>query len=203
MDGYVSRLETLPRRECLRLMATVPIGRIVFSRQALPAVEVVNFVIDGGEIVVRTDVGDKLAVAVGGAVVAFEADCVDFACQVGWSVTVVGHCRVVTDDQEIQHLKDTGLRSWAPGSRNYFIVISPVIVNGRRISAQRAATASLPRVGRWHRRGDIVGDIGDLGPSPASRGFARIRHARRAPQVPGRPGSDPAGSRRQDKGTWT
>lgn len=141
MDLHGSAIEHLSRRECMRLLTTVPIGRIVYSRQALPAVEMVNFVLDGGEIVIRTDTGDKLAAAAGGAVVAFEADHVDVISQAGWSVTVVGPCRVVTDDREIQRLKGTGLRSWVPGNRHYYIMISPVIVNGRRITTVRPVAA--------------------------------------------------------------
>lgn len=148
MDSHDGALEHLPRRECMRLLATVPIGRIVYSRQALPVVEMVNFVLDRDDIVIRTDTGDKLAAAAGGAVVAFEADSVDLASHDGWSVTVVGPCRVVTDDRDIQRLKDTGLRSWAPGNRRYFIVISPVIVTGRRIGSLRAAVSPL-RQRRW------------------------------------------------------
>jgi hypothetical protein len=38
-----SVLEPLTRDECTRLMGSVPVGRIVYTRQALPAVELVNF----------------------------------------------------------------------------------------------------------------------------------------------------------------
>jgi len=34
--------ENLPRGECLRLMSTVGVGRIIYSRQAMPAVELVS-----------------------------------------------------------------------------------------------------------------------------------------------------------------
>jgi hypothetical protein len=146
MESRDGALERLSPRECMRLMATVPIGRLVYSRQALPAVEMVNFVLDRGEIAVKTGTGDKLAAAAGGAVVAFEADRVDLDGHEGWSVTVVGPCRVVTDDRDIQRLKGTGLRSWAPGNRHYFIVITPVIVNGRRVSAPVPAVPAMPAV---------------------------------------------------------
>ena len=33
----------------------VPLGRIVYTRQALPAVELVNFALDDGDIIIRTD----------------------------------------------------------------------------------------------------------------------------------------------------
>ena len=58
-------------------MASVPVGRVIYTRRALPAVELVNFAFDAGDIVLRTDPGGKLAVAARGAVVAFEADWLD------------------------------------------------------------------------------------------------------------------------------
>jgi len=44
-------LKQLGRDECLRLMASVPVGRIIYTRQALPAVELVNFAVDNGELI--------------------------------------------------------------------------------------------------------------------------------------------------------
>ena len=130
---YPSELQSLSRGECLRLLASVPIGRIVYTRQALPAVELVNFTLDGGDIVIRTDQGDKLAAAAQGTVVAFEADDVDIASRRGWSVTAVGYSRVVTDPDDIARLLLTGPRPWAPGEREHFIRITPGILNGRRL----------------------------------------------------------------------
>jgi uncharacterized protein len=133
MDANGSVLEHLSLDECMRLMGSVPVGRIVYTRQALPAVELVNFALHDGDIVIRTDAGGKLAAATRGAVVAFETDSVDATGHAGWSVTVVGHSRAVTDDEEIRRLEQTGLTPWAPGKRDHFIRISSVLVNGRRI----------------------------------------------------------------------
>jgi nitroimidazol reductase NimA-like FMN-containing flavoprotein (pyridoxamine 5'-phosphate oxidase superfamily) len=133
VNGWL--LEHLSRDECMRLMGSVPVGRIVYTRQALPAVELVNFAMDNGDIIIRTDAGGKLAAATRGAVVAFETDSVDVAGHAGWSVTVVGHSRAVTDDEEIRRLEQTGLMPWAPGKRDHFIRISSAIVNGRRIGS--------------------------------------------------------------------
>ena len=137
MDFDGTTLEELSREECMRLVGQVPVGRIVYTRQALPAVELVNFALDDGDIVIRTDASGKLAAATRGAVVAFEADRVDAASHAGWSVTVVGYSRAVTDDQEIRRLEQTGLQPWAPGRHDHFIRISPSIVNGRRLAAPR------------------------------------------------------------------
>ena len=136
MDLNGSVLQHLTRGECMRLVGSVPLGRIVYTRQALPAVELVNFALADGDIVIRTDSGGKLAAATRGAVVAFEADSMDLAAHAGWSVTIVGYSRAVTDREEILRLAQTGLEPWAPGPRDHFIRISPSIVNGRRIGAQ-------------------------------------------------------------------
>ena len=140
MDLDGTTLQQLSRDECLRLVGQVPLGRIVYTRQALPAVELVNFTMDDGDIVIRTDSSGKLAAATRGAVVAFEADSVDTVTHVGWSVTIVGYSRAVTDVADIRHLELAGLSPWAPGERDHFIRITPEIVNGRRISARGQLT---------------------------------------------------------------
>jgi hypothetical protein len=139
-DG--AALTQLSPDECLTLMASVPVGRIIYTRRALPAVELVNFALDHGDIVIRTDRGGKLAAAARGAVVAFEADCLDFVGRVGWSVTVIGPSCEVTDPAEVARLQTIGLSSWAPGTRDHFIRISPVILTGRHLHADRALAGS-------------------------------------------------------------
>jgi uncharacterized protein len=135
MQSDGSALQRLSRDECLTLMASVPVGRIIYTRRALPAVELVNFALDEGEIVIRTDGSGKLAAATRGAVVAFEADQLDLAGQAGWSVTAIGPSREVTDPGDLARLETIGLRSWAPGTRDHFIRISPVMLNGRHLRA--------------------------------------------------------------------
>ena len=95
MDFNGTTLQHLSRDQCLQLMGQVPVGRIVYTRQALPAVELVNFTLVDGDIVIRTDSGGKLAAATRGAVVAFETDSVDIATHEGWSVTIVGYSREI------------------------------------------------------------------------------------------------------------
>jgi nitroimidazol reductase NimA-like FMN-containing flavoprotein (pyridoxamine 5'-phosphate oxidase superfamily) len=141
-DG--SALQRLSRDECLRLLASVPVGRIIYTRRALPAVELVNFALDHGDIVIRTDRSGKLAAATRGAVVAFEADQLDLADQAGWSVTAIGPSSEVTDPGELARLRTIGLRPWAPGARDHFIRISPVMLNGRRLCTDNAQLSRRP-----------------------------------------------------------
>ena len=128
-------LEPLTRYESLRLLATVPLGRIIFTRRALPAVELIHFALDNGDIVLRAEPGDTLAADIRNTVVAFEADSLDVAHQAGWSVTIIGRSRVVTDPAEADRLQKIGLRSWDAGQAPYFIRISPELLNGRRLRA--------------------------------------------------------------------
>jgi len=135
MDSNGSSLQHLSQGECLRLMASVPVGRIIYTRQAMPAVELVNFALDRGDIVIRIDHSGTLAAATRGTVVAFEADSLDPSGQVGWSVTVIGQSHEVTDADEISRLEQIGISSWAPGEHEHFIRISPGILSGRALSA--------------------------------------------------------------------
>jgi uncharacterized protein len=140
MDSSGSSLQHLSPGECLRLMASVPVGRIIYTRQALPAVELVNFALDHGDIVIRADRSGTLAVATRGTVVAFGAGSINASEQADWSVTVIGHSHEVTDADEISRLEQIGLSSWAPGQQQKnFIRISPGILNGRQLCALTAS----------------------------------------------------------------
>ena len=143
MDTDSPVLENLSPDECMRLMGSVAVGRIVYSRRALPAVELVNFALVDGDIVIRTGAEGKLAAATRGAVVAFEADAVELDGHAGWSVAIVGQARAVSDAEEIGRLERVALTSWVPGCGGHFIRISPAIVNGRRVCGQRLAPSAL------------------------------------------------------------
>jgi len=129
-DGF----RELGRQECARLLAKVPVGRIVYTRQALPAVLPVNFGLDhDGAVLVRTSASSTLVSAIGGAVVAFEADEVDAATHSGWSVVVTGAATVVTDPTEHARLLRTGPRSWVPVPQEVFVRIEPELITGREL----------------------------------------------------------------------
>ena len=130
-----SGLQILEREECLELLASVPIGRIVFTHRALPAVQPVNFVMDGEAIIIRTIPGSKMHGATHDTVVAFEVDDISVDDHSGWSVTVVGHASVVDDPDEKRRLDALPLRPWAPGQRDHFLRIPVDVVTGRRLLA--------------------------------------------------------------------
>ncbi|GAA2899292.1 pyridoxamine 5'-phosphate oxidase family protein [Streptosporangium fragile] len=133
-------LDVLSREECLELLSSTPIGRIVFTDRALPAVQPVIFCLDGEDIVIRTGAESKLAAATRDTVAAFESDDFDPRTHAGWSVTAVGRTRAAHDPAEIARLSALPLAAWMPGKRDHFIVLSTERLSGRRIRSQ-----SVPR----------------------------------------------------------
>lgn len=144
MRHEVDHQERLSEPEALRLLSSVPIGRIVFTIRALPAIHPVNFALIDGDVVIRIGVGSTLAAAVAGSVVAFQADEIDLSAHTGWTVTVTGRARLVTDPAEVAWLREHGPTPWAPGIKESFIRIRPEVVTGRRIPATHQAQP-LPR----------------------------------------------------------
>ncbi|MEV4002548.1 pyridoxamine 5'-phosphate oxidase family protein [Actinomadura sp. NPDC049753] len=116
--------------ECLRLMSTAAVGRIVFTEQALPAVAPVGFVVDGEDVVIAAPRGSRLPAATRGAIVAFQADDLDAACRSGWSVTAIGRARVVRDPGERAR---EALRPWTAGAGAEFILVSCRQITGQRV----------------------------------------------------------------------
>ncbi|MFJ6835576.1 pyridoxamine 5'-phosphate oxidase family protein [Streptomyces sp. NPDC091209] len=122
----------LDRQECLRLLAKVPVGRVVYTRQALPAVLPVNFCLDtDSSVLLRTSSDSDLVRAIDGVVVAFEADEFDTETRSGWSVVVTGRATVVADPAEHARLSQVGPTSWMPLRNVVFVRIDSDLVTGR------------------------------------------------------------------------
>lgn len=129
---------TLDRQECLRLLAEVPVGRVVYTRQALPAVLPINFSLDeDASVLLFTSAGSDLVRAIDGVVVAFEADEFDAATRSGWSVIVTGRATVVTEPADHQRLAQTGPHSWMPVRDGVFLRIESELVTGRELVGAR------------------------------------------------------------------
>jgi hypothetical protein len=55
----------LSRADGWQLLAGVPVGRLVFTHQALPAVRLVNHLVDGDKIVIGLTPGSAIATSAG------------------------------------------------------------------------------------------------------------------------------------------
>ncbi|MFD8500051.1 pyridoxamine 5'-phosphate oxidase family protein [Amycolatopsis sp. NPDC059657] len=125
----------LSYRECLRLLGTVSLGRLVHSAHALPAVRLVPFAVRESAVIMRV-VDSDVAKAVRDAVVAFQADDVLADLGGGWSVTVVGHATAVKDAAELAKL--AGLRPWPWGIKKdgEYVRIAAEVVSGTRVTSE-------------------------------------------------------------------
>lgn len=94
-------LGEIARSECLELMRTAPIGRIVYTHRALPAIRPVRFAIVGGAVFIPTRAGSPLALATQDSVVAFQTEDYDPATHTGWSVTAVGRAALIELSGEV------------------------------------------------------------------------------------------------------
>lgn len=131
------QMEELSADEALQLLGTAELGRIVFTRHALPAVRPVNHVLDAGDIIIRVQDGSTLAALLAaqegaGVVVAYEADDIDTGEHLGWSVVATGYATAVTDPDEIERYLRL-LQPWATGSASWAIRIRPDLVTGFRL----------------------------------------------------------------------
>ncbi|MFF8600958.1 pyridoxamine 5'-phosphate oxidase family protein [Streptomyces sp. NPDC015232] len=133
------RMAQLGRAEALRLLGTVSLGRIVFTRHALPAIRPVNHLMDGDDVIVQLHDGATLASLVAptddtGVVVAYEADVIDPDTHLGWSVVVTGYAHRVTDEGELTRFASR-LRPWVHHpAMNAALRIRPDLVTGLRLT---------------------------------------------------------------------
>lgn len=131
------RLEELTMAESLALLSSVPIGRVVFTHRAMPAIRPVNHAVIGNVIVIRTSESTAISSHVraeSGTVVAYEADLIDTVQRVGWSVVVVGRAHRVTGEPEASRYRGA-VHSWMTGADD-IIAISPDMVTGFRMVAE-------------------------------------------------------------------
>jgi nitroimidazol reductase NimA-like FMN-containing flavoprotein (pyridoxamine 5'-phosphate oxidase superfamily) len=132
-------LTSLTQAECEALLATQEVGRLVYTRRALPAITPVNFVLRDGAIWIWTASTSSMWQAVRGAVVAFEADDLDRVAQSGWSVVVLGVAELVRDARKIERALTDGPEPWVMGRKEHLLRVPLTAVSGRRIHPANAA----------------------------------------------------------------
>ncbi|WP_019970933.1 pyridoxamine 5'-phosphate oxidase family protein [Mycobacterium sp. 141] len=143
-----SELDVLTRRQCLDLLQGPRVGRLVFTEDAVPAVQPVNYRMWRDDVVFRVAGGPKLTAAMHNQVVAFEVDELDADLHTGWSVTVVGHAKPITDVDELVEVAGTFVQPWVEGRREHFVRITAEKVTGRQFRSRgvphyRGAAAGL------------------------------------------------------------
>jgi uncharacterized protein len=127
-------LEILPFADCLRLLDSVPVGRVGFLADGEVVILPVNHVMDGPDVIFRTASGSKLSSVGSRLLVGFEADQYDALTHSGWSVVISGFIEVVESDAEIDRFERLGLQSWGGATARdpHWIRIRPTSITGRR-----------------------------------------------------------------------
>lgn len=126
------------------MLASVPIGRVVYTDRALPAVMPANFVLDGDGATLLMGFDGALAAAVRNAVVAFQADDVDRASMAGWSVTLIGQAVLLDRADEVEHLAGLRPGSWAGVRNGRYVHIPAQQVSGNRFGPVAYGGAAAP-----------------------------------------------------------
>jgi uncharacterized protein len=133
MDIDRNGLEVLTRAEAITLLRTQEVGRLVYSRRALPAITPVNYVVCDSAVLAWTGSLWTSAAAVRGKPVAFEVDEFNRALRCGWSVSVTGRAALATDPFERAWACLDGPAPWVTGPQHVLLRIPLASVTGRRL----------------------------------------------------------------------
>lgn len=129
-----TKLEIVPREECLALLGMGEVGRLGVVDGSHPKIFPVNYAMDGEFIVFRSDDGTKLDAGTRSPV-CFEIDGLDPTNRSGWSVVVDGVLEEVTSfcsPELLATVSATGVQPWA-GPRKRWLRIIPRRITGRRV----------------------------------------------------------------------
>lgn len=137
MDIVPGKTSQIDRGEALALLGSVPLGRIVFTDRALPAVRLVSHLVEAGMLIVCNNYGAPIVSGDGpggrATVVAYEADDIDPVTHAGWSVVVTGTATLVTRPADIARYRRV-LRPPATARASQLIRVDTGIVAGYRLA---------------------------------------------------------------------
>ncbi len=126
-------LEVVGEKECWSLLESQPVGRLAVAIRNNPDIFPVNYLVDEGTILFRTDPGVKLAAATAGESVAFEVDQYDAETGAGWSVVITGEATEIKKLEEMVRIEELPLVPAVAGRKNRWVRIHPASITGRRI----------------------------------------------------------------------
>lgn len=130
-------LEILSRAECLKLLASRPIGRVGLSRDALPAVQPVTYALSGEDVMFATGIGSEHLAPAGDTVIAFEVDDIDSVTRCGWSVLILGVAHRLTP-HEVRSAPAAALdlRPWVGSRAVHLMRLRTDHLSGRRLTGE-------------------------------------------------------------------
>jgi nitroimidazol reductase NimA-like FMN-containing flavoprotein (pyridoxamine 5'-phosphate oxidase superfamily) len=131
-------VERLSEAECMELLASVGLGRLVYDSRYGPTALPVVYTIDGGSIVLTTwdpviDEDLRTGIARAEYQVAVEADQSDREAREGWFVLARGAAHHLDTEAEQASIIDAGLEPWVEDIPRHFIRVTPTGIWGNRI----------------------------------------------------------------------
>jgi nitroimidazol reductase NimA-like FMN-containing flavoprotein (pyridoxamine 5'-phosphate oxidase superfamily) len=131
-------LEDLGEAECMELLGTERVGRLVFTSRYGPTALPVVYMIDAGSLVLGTwsrifDEDLRTGIAHADYHVAVEADQIDAQAHEGWIVLVRGAAHHLDTVAERAPAIGAGLEPWVEGIPPHFIRVNPTSISGVRV----------------------------------------------------------------------
>jgi len=132
-------VETLDEAECMELLSSRRIGRLIYTSRRGPVALPSEYDIHGGSIVFRTYritfTEEDLRTGISDAEyqVTVEVDQVDPEAREGWVVLIRGTAHHIDTQAERASIGDVGLTSWVDGEPEHLIRVDPIHCRGQRI----------------------------------------------------------------------
>jgi hypothetical protein len=132
-------LEPLGEAECMELLASGRLGRLVYTSRYGPTALPVTYTIDEGSVVLGTwdpvlfDEDLRTGIEQAEYRVAVQADQIDVEARVGWFVLLRGAAHHLDTEAERVSFIDAGLEPWIEGIPSHFIRVKPTSIRGNRI----------------------------------------------------------------------
>lgn len=159
MDDHTRKIDA---DTCTALLRENHFGRVAVDDGDGPVVLPVNYVLDRGGVVFRSDEGTKVDAALRGSPACFEIDAMDERTRTGWSVVVRGTIREVTDPDDLVRLRRLPLEPFAGGDKPRYLRMQVSDISGRRIDVSHGVPTGWFRPGGlghvW--RGQDATDLG-------------------------------------------
>jgi nitroimidazol reductase NimA-like FMN-containing flavoprotein (pyridoxamine 5'-phosphate oxidase superfamily) len=135
MDDQTSPAVTvLNEHECWTLLRSSSTGRLAVISGDGPDIFPLNYVVDHGTLVFRTDAGAKISALEQTPRVAFEVDGYRADTRQVWSVVVKGGAELIAGLYEGLDAVVLPLAPWQAGAKPHFVRIVPASVTGRRFT---------------------------------------------------------------------
>jgi transcriptional regulator with XRE-family HTH domain len=127
-------LDGMTVAECRQHLAAGGIGRFLFVEHGRgPVAILVNFMMDGDDVVFRTAGGGSVSDGQHERRVSFDVDHIDDALGEGWSVLVTGKAHIITDPAELARAEALHIEPWAGGDRPVYVRLTASEITGRGI----------------------------------------------------------------------